>query len=189
MSIRGPVSRLLDPERSRFSRATLTLLSLSAWINNTLAFLFWIFLQLNNLGVWAEANGFWFVVLLLFAPIFITLLGLFWQILSLPLVLLLAVIYWLWAETVGRLLGVLRAPAIKAQSASHEIYGYTKSGRKAHILIDGTDTLALCGRECEPQSEQGEWNQLPVCYACSARQRENRLYWARKLRERISESD
>jgi hypothetical protein len=59
--IRRFFSRFLDPDRSRFSRVTLTLLAISAWINNFLAFLFWGGVQLNNLGVWAEANLFWFV--------------------------------------------------------------------------------------------------------------------------------
>lgn len=98
MSIRGPASRFLDPERSRFSRATLILLSVSAWINNLLAFLFWIGVQLNNLGVWSDANLFWFIVLLFFAPLFVGIVGIIWQILSIPLVLIAAAAYWLWAE-------------------------------------------------------------------------------------------
>ena len=65
-----------------------------------------------------------------------------------------------------------------------EVWAYTKFGRKGHILIDGTDNLALCGRECERRT--GE-DYFEACDTCWSRQEGNRRYWARRLRKSIDE--
>ncbi len=65
-----------------------------------------------------------------------------------------------------------------------EVWAYTKFGRKGHILIDGTDNLALCGRECERRT--GE-DYFEPCNTCWDRRVGNRRYWARRLRKSIDE--
>ena len=66
-----------------------------------------------------------------------------------------------------------------------EVWAYTKFGRKGHILIDGTDNLALCGRECERRT--GE-DYFEGCNTCWERHVGNRRYWARRLRESIGQN-
>lgn len=70
------------------------------------------------------------------------------------------------------------------------LYGYTKSGRKIHILIDGRDNLALCGRECERRirPEDATFTATDSCDICWRRQTPHRRHWARRLRESIGEN-
>lgn len=67
-----------------------------------------------------------------------------------------------------------------------EVWAYTKFGRKGHILIDGTDNLALCGRECERRTRPEDY--FEACDTCWDRQEGNRRYWARRLRESTGEN-
>ncbi len=68
------------------------------------------------------------------------------------------------------------------------LYGYTKSGRKTHILIDGRDNLALCGRECERRIKpedatiRSATDSVDMCDICWRRETTHRRHWARKLR-------
>ena len=80
------------------------------------------------------------------------------------------------------------SPAVETPADDEVFLAYTKSGRKPHILIDGTDNLALCGRECERRISAEGMDPVELCYTCWDRHVGDRRHWARRLRESIGQN-
>lgn len=93
------------------------------------------------------------------AAIVAFLVGVFVLLLLVPLATVL--LYPLAAGIVGVVQSSIDRPA-----DDEVVLAYTKSGRKPHILIDGTDNLALCGRECERRIRAEGVDPVDLCNTC-----------------------